>query len=124
MIFVPMLDHDKMMFRKYGRAVSPAGRLERRIVAALCAHLAREGFDVYSVWDGEAETAVASTKDAMELIFNLDEAVLYFRKGKFKRSVYLVLGNGEEIISDWRSGEGDPDGFDAAMEALRTARAN
>lgn len=119
---VPTLDIDREMLNKYGRKVSPNGRLERRIVAALCAHLVTKGFELHSVWDGEVETKVHTTKGAMELIFNLDTASLRFHPypGDITKwhGVLLVLGNGEDIVSDWNYTTGDPDGFNAAMESF------
>lgn len=35
-----------------------------------------------------------------------------------EHGVLLVLGNGEDIISDWNFTEGDPDGFDRAISAF------
>ena len=37
-----------------------------------------------------------------------------------EHAVYLVLGNDLDIISDWNFTDGDPDGFNAAMEAFDT----
>lgn len=34
-----------------------------------------------------------------------------------EHGVLLVLGNGEDVISDWNYSEGDADGFNAAMDA-------
>lgn len=123
----PSLAHDKMMFERFGSVVSPNGRLERKIVAALCQHLKGFGFLPTTVFDGEETTAVETAKDAMELVFNLDEASLRFQlhkdgdrsKPMFKQhGVLLVLGNGEDIISDWNYMQGDHDGFNAAMESF------
>lgn len=115
---VPALDHDAMMERRFGQTVSPNGRLERRIVANLIAHLKRAGFRPYEVYDGEEQTKVKDAKSAMEVIFNLDEASLRMRKGKHEHGILLVLGNGIDIVSDWNYTDGDPDGFSAAMQAF------
>lgn len=121
-IAVPTLEIDREMLTKYGRKVSPTGRLERRIVATLIAHLATKGFELHSVYDGEVETKVHQTKGAMELVFNLDEASLRFHPypGDMTKwhGVLLVMGNGEDIISDWNYSQGDADGFNAAMESF------
>lgn len=116
---VPDLDHDAYMLDRFGRKVSANGRIERRIVAALMAHLGPEGFSVRSVWDGEERTEVTTVKAAMELIFNLDEAHLNVgRDGEKPHWILLVLGNGQDIISDYSYREGDPDGFSALMDAF------
>ena len=99
---VPELDHDAMMLFRYGHKISPNGRLERRIVAALCAHLAERGWLPAAVHDGDGERLVHNTKSAMELIFNLDDALLYFTNSSGRRHwVRLVMGNGTDIISDY-----------------------
>lgn len=40
------------------------------------------------------------------------------REDEQLHGVFLVLGEGEDIVSDWNFTEGDPDGFNAAMEAF------
>jgi hypothetical protein len=113
----PELQHDKMMFEQFGTRVSPRGKIERRIVAGLCEHLLYSGFSLHSVYDGEEETRVSTAQEAMELIFNLDEAALRFYRDNPENwhGILLVLGNGEDIISDWNFYVDDRDGFDAAM---------
>ncbi len=113
---VPDLDHDLMMAKRFGHLITPTGRLERRIVANLIDHMQREGWTVQGVHDGDDFTEVNTMKGAMELIFNLDDAGLYFEKGGQEHRVLLISGNGIDMISDWNHSEGDADGFNAAME--------
>lgn len=115
-VSAPALDHDAMMKKKYGVEVSPNGRRERRIVANLIAHMEREGWKVQGVHDGDGFDKATDMKSAMELIFNLDDAGLYFEKGDAEHRVLLILGNDMDIVSDWNYSEGDADGFNAAME--------
>ncbi len=116
-LIVPDLDHDAMMLKQYNHKVSPEGKLERRLVAALIAYMGEHGWQPCAVYDGDYEQPATDTKSAMELIFNLDMAHLYFtQNGTDRHWVYLVLGNGCDIVSDWNYFEGDRDGFDAAME--------
>lgn len=116
---VPELDHDAMMLQRFGHKVSPNGRLERRIVANLFAHMLAAGWRPYAVDDGEEVTKVADAKAAMELIFDLDEVRVVFANAEgAKHTVLLVLGNGIDIITDWGFSEGDADGFNAAMDAF------
>lgn len=122
-VVVPELDHDKMTEREFGRKPSSTGVLERRIVAGLVQHLLDHGFVPFRVFDGEEFTLVTDAKSAMELIFNLDEASLRFTPKDKQRTgaehgVLLVLGNGEDIISDWNYSKDDGDGFNKAMEAF------
>jgi hypothetical protein len=116
----PALDHDAMMRKRFDTEVRPQGRLERRIVANLIAHLEANGFEVTSVFDGDHYQRATDIKSAMELIFNLDEAKLIARKPKFESEhwIYLVLGNGVDIVSDWSFTIGDPDQFKAVMDAF------
>ncbi len=116
----PALDHDKMMKAKCGQEISATGRRERRIVANLIAHMERAGWKVQGVHDGDQFDKADTAKGAMELIFNLDIARLYFEKGAEEHGVLLVLGNDMDIISDWNYSKGDADGFNAAMEAFDT----
>jgi hypothetical protein len=117
-IQAPDLDHDAMMLAEFGHKVSPNGRLERRIVANLIAHLEAHGFTPESLFDGEEEPKVSDAKSAMELIFNLDECTLWVRKGERRHGIFLTLGEGLDIICDYNHTEGDPDGFAAAMDAF------
>ena len=120
-VTVPALDHDAMMEKRFGQKVSPEGRLERRIVANLIAHMEAKGWKVYAVDDDDEATLVQDGKAAMELIFNLDDALLTFvNADDDTHGVRLVLGNGIDMISDWGFSEGDPDGFRAAMQAFNT----
>ncbi len=120
---VPELEHDAMMECRFAQRVSPNGKIERRVVAALVEHMGAHGFVPHAVYDGEEETAVHDAKSAMELIFNLDEASLRFhpaaagRRGSW-HGVLLVLGNGIDVISDWNYFVDDHDGFDKAMRAF------
>lgn len=116
----PALDYDKMMKAKWGQEISAVGRRERRIVANLAAHMERAGWKVQGVHDGDEFVKADTAKAAMELIFDLDVARLYFEKGEAEHGVLLVLGNDLDIVSDWGYSEGDGDGFNAAMEAFDT----
>jgi hypothetical protein len=114
---VPTLEHDVMMETQFGVKVSHRGRVERAVVYALGKHLEAAGFLPVAVDDGETRTKVDSIKAAMELVFNLDEAHVFFRKPHGRRHwVYLVLGNGEDVVSDY--GLSESDGWSAAMDAF------
>jgi hypothetical protein len=117
----PKLQHDAMMEKRFGTAVSPEGKIERRIVYNLGKHLEDKGFRVYGVHDGDDFTKCSRIEPAMEVIFNLDQAHLYFRKvGHKPHWVFLVLGNGIDIVSDYSYSEGDEDGFLKAMDAFNS----
>lgn len=116
----PVLEIDMRCKRK----ISPNGALERRIVWNLIAFLEARDFRVYGIWDGEEFVETSDAKTAMEYIFNLDEASLRVVSRSVKsvkndwHGIYLVLGNGEDIISDWNYFKDDRDGFNAVMESF------
>ncbi|MGZ5078635.1 MAG: hypothetical protein ACXWHZ_03710 [Usitatibacter sp.] len=130
---VPDLDIDRRLGKPDAR-----GKLERRIVANLIAHLDRNGFVPYRTYDGEEFTLVGDVKSAMEVVFNLDEVSLRFIPKSWANArlhpitptpeqleerewgVLLVLGNGVDIISDWNYSKADGDGamFGRAMDAF------
>lgn len=119
LVTVPELDHDAMMLREYNVKVSPNGRLERRVVANLIAHLASRGFSIVGVHDYEELAPALDTKAAMELIFNLDECNLHFKDAAGEEEcLCLVLGNGHEIVSDWFFSDEDANGWNKAVESF------
>jgi len=112
----PALELDKILYKD--RPMLPHVRRERRIVWNLFNHLLVNGlWKVYRVWDGDEYVKVDSSKAAMEIIFNLDDAVVYMKSPSgATHSISLVLGNDMDIVSDWSYTDGDPDGFSAAMD--------
>lgn len=119
----PKLDTDKS-WTPHAR-----GLLERRIVWNLIAHLKRHGWEPRAVNDGD--DLILTNGDAiktMEAVFSVDYAAIgfcpitehatQFRNTKVSHDVQIVLGNGEDCISDYNYCEGDADGFNAAMEAF------
>jgi hypothetical protein len=116
---VPFLDIDNVLYHDQGRNIPPRGRLERRIVANLIDHLQRAGWSIFNVFDSEEDIAVGSMKEAMELVFNLDESWLDFRNAAgAEHRVFIVLGNGVDCIADYNYSEGGKDNFDEAMKAF------
>lgn len=126
--------------------MSANARMERRIVANLIAHLERAGWAPYVNDDGGERVRTPDMQSAMESVFSVDESRLHFapvllvadveralsggRPGRARlkacrkladeacHAVLIVLGNGEDCISDWSYKSGDADGFNAAMEAF------
>jgi len=121
----PILDHDVMMARRFNSTVGVRGKLERRIVWNLLAHLEREGYLPYTVAGGDDGNEAATTPErVMNLVFNLDESCVGFvrkgdpRTGKHEvGNVVLIGGNSEDIVSDYRWND-NPVGeaFEKAME--------
>jgi hypothetical protein len=114
-VSAPALDHDAE------RAPLPHTLAERRVIANLIAHLQRAGFRLHAASDGEARVKVSTTKEALEVIFSVDDAWLYVRKSDSPRTyaIYFVLGNardGSEVACDWSAPDPDVDGFSQAMD--------
>ena len=115
----PALELDKILYKDH--PMPSHVRRERRIVWNLLKHLySIGGWSAVKVYDGDEFIKVDDAHAALEIIFNLDDAYLYVgRNGQDahrKHRIKLVLGNDLDIISDWNYTEGDPDGFNAAME--------
>ena len=119
---IPALDIDAFMLKNHNERVSNNGKVERRIVANLLAHLDAAGFTPTAVDNRDDLLKVRTAKSAMERIFEVvSDPILYVRKrGDSTRThtITLVQGNGTDMISDWTYAEGDPDGFNAAMDAF------
>ena len=114
-VAVPELNVDK------GEVLTPARRMERRVVAAMLAHLAAHGFVPKHIWDGEEKNPVESVGEAMEWVFNLDESVLYVKQRDTKRGygITLIPGNAwHEIINDHADPDEDPYGFVPLMDTF------
>jgi hypothetical protein len=111
----PALELDKTLYKD--SKMLPHVRRERRIVWNLFKHLATEGWCPIKLWDGEEYTKTNSAKDAMEGIFNLDDVHVFVQKnGQKPHSIYLVLGNDIDVLSDWTYSQTDSDGFNALMD--------
>lgn len=92
-------------------------KIERAIVAALIDEAGRAGFVPVRVYDGGEQVKVANAAEAIEAVFAVDESTIHFapaaNRAKWgRRGVFLVCGNGTDIISDWHCGDAD---FDAAI---------
>jgi hypothetical protein len=112
------------------RQLHARSRVERFVAWNLVHYLSLRDFNVIATFDGDAREQPATIKAALELIFNLDEVSVRFRKigtrpdGKRwpEHGVLLVLGNdGWDLVSDWNYTEGDADGFNATMDAFGDA---
>lgn len=110
---VPELDIDKILGRPNAH-----GRLERETVFNLLSTLEKSGFSAIAIDDREEITKVSTIKDAMELVFNLDESIVVLKKNKVTHRIGLIMGNNEvcDMIFDWTYSDGDPDGFNSLME--------
>ena len=116
---VPELQIDSLALKEYNRKVNQNDKLERRIVFNLSEYLKSEGWNILAVDDGEDYTEVENTLEAMELIFNLDESRIYFKNNKGDEHwIFMVNGNGEDILSDWSLYGDDKDKFNQVVEGF------
>lgn len=90
---------------------------EQRIVRGLIRHMNANGWKCDRVHDGGDADEVATTEETMMLhAFGVDCATLWFRNDAgADHGVFIVCGNGTDIISDWSYAKGDPDAFDKLM---------
>lgn len=112
----PPLDCDANYFRIAGGGqLTPDQHAERDIVYALIGELRKAGFPPVAV-EHDERISTRSAIAMMEEAFGVDDCWLVFRRsGGTDRLVRIVMGNGVDIVSDWLFGNGDPDGFNAAM---------
>lgn len=117
----PLLDIDKVLWKDEPMHIR--AKNERKVIYAMLNELEGKGFKLVSVYDGENDEPATTVKEVMELIFNLDECRVYLKKEGYKaHNIYYVLGNaddGSEVAADWNYTEGDPDGFNEAMDAFK-----
>lgn len=100
--------------------LAPREELERRTVAKLMRYLERKGFEIIAVADGEERYDTSDHAKAMGHIFAVEMANLYVHShvdgvGR-EHGIFLIPGNGEDILADWNYSEPDADGFERAMD--------
>jgi hypothetical protein len=125
----PALDIDKVLWKNEPMHIR--AKNERKVVYALLTELQQAGFKLVDIDDGEELTQILLnkgdfTKQAMEVMFNLDDCTLYvFKEGFGQHYIRFVFGNaddGSEVVADWNYTVGDPDGFNAFMEAFNAEK--
>jgi hypothetical protein len=94
-------------------------KIERAIITALIPFMQGAGFKLVCVFDGEELVKVKTAEEAIDAAFAVDESRIMFKANDGEtHGVLLILGNGEDVISDWSYSEGDPDGFDKHMDSF------
>jgi hypothetical protein len=107
--------------------------IEKVIIVKLIEELDKAGFVPVQFWDGEEyqpivwkngstgpDNNVQREKACMDAITSVDEGTLHFAsktdlKGWGRLGVLLILGNGEDVISDYHCGNA---AFDAAIQSV------
>ncbi len=102
----PALELDKVLYKDNPMPVHV--RRERRIVWNLLLALEAKGFVSHSVDDGDEQTKTRTKKAALEILFNLDDALLYlshkYDNGRLRTVwVRFVFGNDMDVISDYNA---------------------
>lgn len=121
LIVPPALGINKILYKN--NPMPAHVKLEQRIVWNLLLVLEKAGFVPHFVDDGDEQTSAHSKIAAMELLFNLDDAHIFFtHKSKERLSehqlrtvwVRLVFGNGVDVVSDYNAV--DWNGFSKVMD--------
>lgn len=98
--------------------------IERKIVRHLIRSAKNEGWWLSTIDDGgepDEDIITPNETEAMEAVFAVDEATLYFRKDTTSpaHAVRIILGNdGNDCICDYTYGIPDSDGFKALMDRV------
>lgn len=94
--------------------------IERAIISHFIASALDAGFRVHAVHDGEERhlmkpTHAGTVAEALTIIDSVDEAYVYFAKpGQRGETLVVILGNGEDCLSDMSCGRPD---WDALVES-------
>jgi hypothetical protein len=85
-------------FREFIDSQIKANPVEARITRKVVKALREAGTPVVTVWDTGVHTPVKTTRDVLDLVFNLDYCYLYTEAQDW---VFLVGGNEYDMISDY-----------------------
>lgn len=96
--------------------------VERMVVASLVTHMAKAGWTVAYVNDGEERHKTQCLRDVLEAVFGVDESRICFEyPGAQRCVVVIVLGNdGWDAIADASAPMHDPGGFTKALDSFKT----
>lgn len=92
---------------------------EKKIAEGLLRQITKRGY-VLTIWDGEESIPCSTSKEALKIIFDVDECRVIFgrtRRGSGVGWVFVVFGNGpEDLISDYSDNAETKAIVDAAIE--------
>jgi hypothetical protein len=90
--------------------------LEDLIIRRMIAEVTAAGFTLFGVNDGEEVIKADTVEKAREVIYSVDDSTVIFKDSRGKRlGVLVILGNGQDVLSDWHDDEGP---FDAALSRV------
>ena len=84
-------------------------QLERAIVTALVRQMMKIGWNPTCVYDGGEYVKTETQYKTVETVFTVDESTISFTKNGRTLGVLIVLGNGEDIITDYHCPDDCPD---------------
>ena len=91
--------------------------VERFIVEKVIDRALAEGWLLHSVFDSEEYIDADTKAEALDAIFAVDEATVRFTKNECRlRGIFIVLGNGRDVLSDWSAPEDDPEDWNGMMD--------
>ena len=80
--------------------------MELNVVAELLRRAQEQGWAVRGVDDGEEMHGTKTDAEAMDAVFAVDEATIFFKKGIYRGMAFIVLGNdGYDAIADNSTGQ-------------------
>jgi hypothetical protein len=79
---------------------------EVRIVERALNRLASDGYQVVLASDGGARYKVNNVQKALEAADGSDEAYFYLEKADHHCTLFVVWGNGEDVITDYSADSG------------------
>lgn len=90
---------------------------ERKVIMTLIRVAKWRGYKLTRIWDGEENQYPRCEKDALDVVFSVDQCTMRFKRDDQSKShcAVIVLGNsGWDCIADCSEGEG----WDAVMEEV------
>lgn len=75
--------------------------MEKSIVRKLIKMMRYFGWNLHSVYDSEETIEVSNENEAINAVFAVDEASIFFRRDGRIGGVFIVLGNGTDVITDY-----------------------
>jgi hypothetical protein len=95
--------------------------IETKVFDKLFSDLGKAGWTPTHIDTGDEQewVKVASIKEARTEFESVDEATIRVAKeGTTPKRIFLVAGNGIDLICDYSFSEGDADGFSALMDQI------
>lgn len=91
-----------------------------KVLRKMFKEMAAAGWNPSSVFDGGEVVPTSTDRAALEVINSVSESHVRFRKEGVEgvRRVFVIQGNGEDVICDHSGSRGEGDDFEAVMERI------